>query len=237
MPMPIAVATAATCPVLEQEREDDLPRGHAHGLERADLADPGGHPSGHQHRGRRDREDGDQDPRGEQRAGDDVDVRVRVRAPFLPASRGRRSPTSSDPFGTPVDGRPRTRTHRPDRAAAAASSNPSTVMPRSRIRSAVRGVTHTCAGLDSGNRPRETVVATPSTGNGRPWIVTVSPASTPSVAARPPSRTTPSPRPEPATARDEGLVDGIAARLTDLGGQVLPSTRDVDGPVEVGPRP
>jgi hypothetical protein len=71
-------------PVLEQEREDDLLRGHANGLERADLTDAGGHPSGHQHRRRRDREDGDQESRGQQRAGHDVDVRMRVRAPFLP---------------------------------------------------------------------------------------------------------------------------------------------------------
>ena len=56
------------------------------------------------------------------------------------------------------------------------SSKPSSVMPRSRSRCAVSGVTQTWAGRLSGNRPLLTVSATPRTGNGRPWIVTVSPA-------------------------------------------------------------
>jgi hypothetical protein len=70
--------------VLEQQHDHDLPRGDPDRLERADLADLGGHAAGDEDRRGGDGEHRDQGPGREQGAGQDVDVAVRLAAALLP---------------------------------------------------------------------------------------------------------------------------------------------------------
>jgi hypothetical protein len=112
-------------------------------------------------------------------------------------------------------------------ARRSCSSNPSSVMPRSRSCRAVSGVTQTWAGRLSGNRPRLTVWATPRMGNGRPWIVTVPPARARRVAASPPSSTTPPPGPSqrPLVTSGWSTGEGPGSRTSAVRSSVPPAIR------------
>ena len=100
-------------------------------------------------------------------------------------------------------------------------------MPRSRSWRAVSEVTQTWAGRLSGNRPRLTVWATPRTGNGRPWMVTVSPAPARRVAASPLSSTTPPPWPSqrPLVTNGWSTPEGRGSRTSAVRSSVPPAIR------------